>query len=584
MSPETKTCQSCKTAFRIEPEDFKFYEKIQVPAQTFCPTCRWQRQMLWRNMRMLYKHPCNAPGHNEELVSVFSPDKPYTVYDHAYWWSDAWDAIQFGRAYDWNKSFFAQMGELIRAVPWPNVVNTNTTNSEYCHSVLNMKNCYLIFAAEGSENCAYGYQVDRSKDCLDCDKSTRNELCYEAFSCTGCYRVRYGAFSSECSDCTFIIDCQNCSDCYGCVGLCGKSNYIFNKPYSREEYHKQIVQFNLGSHAGREQARKEWKQFRLKRPYRFARNINCEDVIGDNLRRAKNCYWCFDAIGEDIQDCRYVVHPYGKSVRDSHSIFTLSLAEACYESISIRMCQNILFSKKIWTGHDIQYSYNCYDCVNLFGCAGLRNKRYCILNRQYAKDEYDSLMPKIIAHMDTMSYTDRGGRIYKYGEFFPPDLSPFAYNETVAHAYMPMTKDEVHARGWVWKDMEAKHFAITKRAESLPELIGDASDTITHELIECAHAGTCNEACTYAYRIMPTELKFYREMNVPLPRLCPNCRHYARMRLMNPLYLWERMCGCAGAKDHLHGAAVCPNKFMTAYAPDRPEIVYCEPCYQSEVA
>lgn len=37
--PETKTCQNCKTRFTIEPEDFVFYEKIGVPAPTFCPEC-----------------------------------------------------------------------------------------------------------------------------------------------------------------------------------------------------------------------------------------------------------------------------------------------------------------------------------------------------------------------------------------------------------------------------------------------------------------------------------------------------------------------------------------------------------------
>ena len=28
----------------------------------------------------------------------------------------------------------------------------------------------------------------------------------------------------------------------------------------------------------------------------------------------------------------------------------------------------------------------------------------------------------------------------------------------------------------------------------------------------------------------------------------------------------------------------CPNEFETSYAPERPEIVYCEACYNAEVA
>ena len=37
---ETKVCQNCKKDFVIEPDDFAFYEKMKVPAPTFCPDCR----------------------------------------------------------------------------------------------------------------------------------------------------------------------------------------------------------------------------------------------------------------------------------------------------------------------------------------------------------------------------------------------------------------------------------------------------------------------------------------------------------------------------------------------------------------
>jgi len=35
-------------------------------------------------------------------------------------------------------------------------------------------------------------------------------------------------------------------------------------------------------------------------------------------------------------------------------------------------------------------------------------------------------------------------------------------------------------------------------------------------------------------------------------------------------------------KNHVH-EGVCKNEFETAYAPDRPEIIYCESCYNKEV-
>ncbi|MFA6393122.1 MAG: hypothetical protein WCW54_03495, partial [Candidatus Paceibacterota bacterium] len=68
-------------------------------------------------------------------------------------------------------------------------------------------------------------------------------------------------------------------------------------------------------------------------------------------------------------------------------------------------------------------------------------------------------------------------------------------------------------------------------------------------------------------------LELYKKLNLPLPHFCHNCRYYQRLNLENPRKLWHRKCMKEG----------CSNEFETSYAPDRPEIVYCERCYQNEV-
>jgi len=229
---------------------------------------------------------------------------------------------------------------------------------------------------------------------------------------------------------------------------------------------------------------------------------------------------------------------------------------------------------------------------NLFGCVGLRNKQYCILNKQYAKEEYEELVPKIIAHMNEMPCTDKQVRTYKYGEFFPAELSPFAYNETVAQEYFPLTKEEALEQGYAWKDPDARDYKITKKPGELPDNIKDVHESILKEVIGCAHEGKCLHQCTSAFKIIEPELQFYGKMNVPLPRLCPNCRHYERLAQRNPLHLWRRKCMCLptgrqairNTAKHFHGDDPCPNEFETSYAPDRPEIIYCEQCYNAEVA
>jgi hypothetical protein len=62
-------------------------------------------------------------------------------------------------------------------------------------------------------------------------------------------------------------------------------------------------------------------------------------------------------------------------------------------------------------------------------------------------------------------------------------------------------------------------------------------------------------------------------MNIPIPRIHPDERYKNRMKLRNPMTLYHRTCMHEG----------CTNTFETTYAPDRPEIVYCEQCYKKEI-
>ncbi|MBU0626695.1 hypothetical protein KKH82_04680 [Patescibacteria group bacterium] len=79
------------------------------------------------------------------------------------------------------------------------------------------------------------------------------------------------------------------------------------------------------------------------------------------------------------------------------------------------------------------YCSCCRNIKDCFGCISLNNAQYCILNKQYTKVEYETLVPKIIEHMT---------KTEERGEFFPSSISPFGYNETVASEYYHLTKEE----------------------------------------------------------------------------------------------------------------------------------------------
>jgi hypothetical protein len=588
---ETKTCQNCKNQFTIEPDDFAFYEKIAVPPPTFCPPCRLTRRFLFRNERALYKRKCGLCG--QDKIMVFAPDNPHAAYCKECWWSDNWDAKTYGREYDFSRPFFEQFRDLYRVVPRVGIIQQGQNpGSEYANRVTDARNCYLLYGSTRPEFCRYGVFVNDSKECLDCYNIAKSEQCYECLDCVQCYNLLYSQECTECSNSQYLLNCRNCENCFGCVNLRNKSYCIFNQQYTKEEYAKKIADMNLGDVASRARAAAQFAELAKKF---IAPNIvshHAVNVSGNWISAAKNTRASFSCRNtENVSHCFSVFD--GKDGMDH--CFWGNGTELMYECNSVgNQCGRIAFTSESWDNlFDAQYSSNCHSSQYLFGCIGIRKSQYCILNKQYTKEEYEALIPRIKEHMNQMPYRDKRGLEYRYGEFFPAELGPFAYNESIAQDFFPLTKEEALARGFLWKDAEARSYNITLAAEYVPSAIAGAQDSVTTETIGCAHAGTCGQQCTVAFKILADDLAFYRRANVPLPRLCPNCRHYERMKLRNPLLLWPRACQCAGAMSdngvyantttHAHGTEHCPNKFETSYAPEKPKVVYCEQCYNAEV-
>ena len=163
-----------------------------------------------------------------------------------------------------------------------------------------------------------------------------------------------------------------------------------------------------------------------------------------------------------------------------------------------------------------------------------------------------------------------------YGQFFPPELAPFGFNETLGYDYFPITKDWALHKGFKWQDKTTGTYGKeTIKEKGMPETIGEVAEDILNEVLVC-------KDCKKNFRITKSELDFYKRMNLPLPHKDFECRHQDRMKKRNPRKLWHRSCMCE-QKNHLHGAQKCENEFETSYSPDRPEMVYCETCYQQEV-
>ena len=151
---EWKTCKVSGQEFPIYKSDVEFYDKIsptfngvkyQIPTPTLCPDERQRRRLAFRNERKLYKRMCDATG--RQIISIYSENMPYKVYDQKYWWSDAWDALEYGMDFDFSKNFTEQFSELLLKVPSFNLINIDSINSEYANHVFKLENCYMCFSS-----------------------------------------------------------------------------------------------------------------------------------------------------------------------------------------------------------------------------------------------------------------------------------------------------------------------------------------------------------------------------------------------------------------------------------------------------
>jgi len=564
MLSQAKQCQNCKKDFTVESEDFKFYEKIKVPPPTFCPECRLTRRFCWRNERSLYKRTCDLC--QKRMISIYDTGVSFPVYCTECWKGDSWDPLEYAQDYNPKQPFFEQWKELFLKVPRQALVQIgDCLDTEYTNLVKDVKDVFLAYSVINSEDVFYSKNIDRSKIVFDSYNTVESELIYENMGGVKNYNCQYAYWSSSCIDCNFTLDCGNCSDCFGCVNLRNKRYCIWNEQYTREEYFEKLKKLNLGSYRFKEETLNKFWGFSLQLPRKYSKITNCTNVTGDELRNCKNTFFAFNAY--DLEDTKFV-HRCLKT-KNSMDICHMDVGELIYEHASGGSGQSSNIKFIINGGlamSEVEYSDLCQSSSNIFGCIGLKSKQYCILNKQYKKESFDKLRIQIIADMEKNPYIDKKGNVYKYGEFFPFEFSPFGYNETLINDLYPLSEKEIIEKGYNWKEKIESKYNITKKAEDLPDDIKDVDDSILNEVLECT-------ITKKPFKITSFELQFYRRMNIPIPRVHQDERYKRRLALRNPLMLWHRKC----MKDG------CQNGFETSYAPERPEIVYCERCYNQEV-
>jgi len=555
MNTESRICQNCKNSFNIEPDDFSFYEKMKVPAPNVCPDCRFKMRAMWRNEMSLYSgRECGLC--KKSIVSMYNPKSPYTIYCYDCFYSEKWNSKDYATEYDKTMPFFDQLKDFMVKVPKINLgISTGdgeNINSEYTNMTSGCKDCYLVFNTSPAEELLYSRGVRNGRNSSDIYFGVGFENCYECINVQESANVFWGQNVAGCVDSYFILNGSGLTNCFGCVNLRNKSYCWFNEQLSSEEYSSRLKEIR-GSFNKFKEEFKKFKEFSKKLPRRENNNLKTYDSVGDYLTECKNVFNSFEI--SKSENCRHVF--FSKSIKDSLGTIGYGTnSEKLLEVVATGHSSNVIGSYWNENCNDTMYSFDLRNCNHCIGCDGLKNGQYSIFNKEYSKDEYEILKNHIINELTNIGI---------HGLIMPPELSPFAYNETIGQDNFPLTKEEAIKLGFRWEDdIQITKGKETLKPEQIPDHINDVESNLTKEVLVCVE-------CDRNYKITDQELLFYKKMLLPVPRECFFCRHKNRLLRRGKIQFFIREC------------SNCNKEVHTNLDNDTAPILYCEKCYQQEV-
>jgi len=547
----------CEGEFEIEEGDIKFLKMFNVPPPVFCPTCRRIRRLANMNFSRLFKRECDVPGHSEMMISILPEECPFPVYDYQYFIDEKFDAFSFGITYKEGSDPMKTLFSLRRKFPMPSFLNRDpsSVNSEYSNGGRDLKNGYYVMACYHVEDAWYSAMITKSRNIMDSRVVIDSEFVYEGLCSDHLYKSSFIYFSSNCIENMFLFDCRNCQNCFGCVNLRNAKYCVFNEQLSKEDYESFLDSvYPLSRKIISEYEEKFWILVKSL-PTNGTRNISSNNIFGVNIQNSKNLYDVADA-----NNSENIRHADGAlSHKDSMDfLFSGGHSSLLYMNTNIgSQSSKVKFSISSKFCTDCEFIFNSKNLNNCFMCFGLQNKSYCILNKQYEKEEYFEIVDEIKSEM-----LKRG----QYGEGLGLEFSAQAYNFSLAQVSYPLTDDEiVKLGGHVAKEPETNVGNIeVVKYKDLPKTINEISDDILNKAILC-------EESNRPFRIIASELEFYKRMNLPLPNIHPLLRIERRLRFVKDGKKYKDVC------------KKCKKDIEVVFDPIDNFLIYCEKCYQQEV-
>lgn len=294
------------------------------------------------------------------------------------------------------EGFFKEFQRIIYTHPRMETYVLYSQNCRNSDHVFDSKNLEYCFDTSASSDSTYLFDCHLVAESLDCDYTVEAESCYECMDVVRCFNCSYVDKANDVRDSMYSYDLSNCHDVFGCVNLVNKSYCIFNRQFTMDEYFEKVKKYKA---LPSEKVLGMLEELKSKYPItQSAAQNNINSPYGDQIFNCKNCYMCFD-VGRD-EDCGYLFDSFDSKFCYDTTYMAQS-AEMSYQIVGATHmfnCNYVIYSENC---QDSSYLYNCKGVKNSLGCVGLQYKQYCILNRQFSKDEYERLSKQILDELNS---------------------------------------------------------------------------------------------------------------------------------------------------------------------------------------
>ncbi|KKW37023.1 MAG: hypothetical protein UY82_C0004G0018 [Candidatus Uhrbacteria bacterium GW2011_GWC2_53_7] len=414
LKPNTEiTCPISGEKRTLTENEITVYRKHQAPPKNYAPivrmqmlTTQWPGGQWWYNKHAESGAPIICPVHPATGIKVL-PDKEWFAKDFS----------DLSLEVDLNHLFLDQLIELRRKVPSSAGRNYKEAENSIAVVSLGDVNSYFVVLSR-SKNTLFSVSALDTESSAEVYNSSGVTSSYQVVHSDRIYNSQYIRESRDCLNSAFLFDCRNCENCFGATNKRNAKYVWFNKQLTQNEWEKIRAEVDLGSRSQTQKWLAKFNELVNQAPWPENFNENCENSTGEYLTKATNCEMVYYADG-GARDEFHTSWSLGNCERNAYAS-SMSNAQDNYFSCDVVQCNKTRYSYLLMRCQNVEYSTECYDCENVFGCVGLRRKKFCILNKQYSENDYWKKLDELKCVM-----LERG----EYGEFLPAKMSPAYFPE-----------------------------------------------------------------------------------------------------------------------------------------------------------